>query len=456
VQRYENYFNFLSLFFIFLCTFAVNMKYKYLFIFLFTVLWVTPSTAQRTVRRQLAKPDTLQLVRNYIDSLALLRRQLDSMQQENQALRRESTDGRYFRLFAPTTFYHSGARKALSLSPQTGDEVTDAVDAAMLNLYMRRPDLVRSNETQLQQAGTVRDDVYQEMTQQVELVDMVPQAPEVPEEVAPVVLEVKKPNFWKFKFDGSLQFLQNYVTDNWHKGGESNYSAVASTVFELNYNDKDRVTFDNKLEMKLGFLTSPSDTVHKFKPNNDLLRYTGKLGLQAHKRWYYTLQILAYTQFTRGLKANDTKVYSDFMSPFDLNVGLGMEYKVEALNKRLTGTLNFLPLSYNFRYVDRLALSTSYGLKEGSHAMHDFGSQLTIDLTWKMADQISWKTRLYGFTSYKRALVEWENLITLQVSKYISANLFLYPRFDDSGKRNDSTGYLQFQEYSSLGISYSF
>jgi len=456
VQRYENYFNFLSLFFIFLCTFAVNMKYKYLFIFLFTVLWVTPSTAQRTVRRQLAKPDTLQLVRNYIDSLALLRRQLDSMQQVNQALRRESTDGRYFRLFAPTTFYHSGARKALSLSPQTGDEVTDAVDAAMLNLYMRRPDLVRSDETQLQQAGTVRDDVYQEMTQQVELVDMVPQAPEVPEEVAPVVLEVKKPNFWKFKFDGSLQFLQNYVTDNWHKGGESNYSAVASTVFELNYNDKDRVTFDNKLEMKLGFLTSPSDTVHKFKPNNDLLRYTGKLGLQAHKRWYYTLQILAYTQFTRGLKANDTKVYSDFMSPFDLNVGLGMEYKVEALNKRLTGTLNFLPLSYNFRYVDRLALSTSYGLKEGSHAMHDFGSQLTIDLTWKMADQISWKTRLYGFTSYKRALVEWENLITLQVSKYISANLFLYPRFDDSGKRNDSTGYLQFQEYSSLGISYSF
>lgn len=432
------------------------MKYKYLFIFLFTVLWVTPSTAQRTVRRQLATPDTLQLVKNYIDSLALLRRQLDSMQQENQALRRESTDGRYFRLFAPTTFYHSGARKALSLSPQTGDEVTDAVDAAMLNLYMRRPDLVRSNETQLQQAGTVRDDVYQEMTQQVELVDMVPQAPEVPEEVAPVVLEVKKPNFWKFKFDGSLQFLQNYVTDNWHKGGESNYSAVASTVFELNYNDKDRVTFDNKLEMKLGFLTSPSDTVHKFKPNNDLLRYTGKLGLQAHKRWYYTLQILAYTQFTRGLKANDTKVYSDFMSPFDLNVGLGMEYKVEALNKRLTGTLNFLPLSYNFRYVDRLALSTSYGLKEGSHAMHDFGSQLTIDLTWKMADQISWKTRLYGFTSYKRALVEWENLITLQVSKYISANLFLYPRFDDSGKRNDSTGYLQFQEYSSLGISYSF
>ena len=253
-----------------------------------------------------------------------------------------------------------------------------------------------------------------------------------------------------------MQFLQNYVSDNWHKGGESNYSAVASTVFELNYNDQERVLFDNKLEMKLGFQTSRSDTVHKFKPNNDLLRYTGKLGLQAHKKWYYTLQLLAYTQFTRGLKANDKNVYSDFMSPFDLNVGIGMEYKVEALNKRLTGTLNFLPMAYNFRYVDRLALATKYGLDEGKHTLHDFGSQLTVDLTWKMAEQISWKTRLYGFTSYKRGLIEWENLITLKVSKYISANLFLYPRFDDSGSRDDDMGYFQFQEYSSLGLNYTF
>ena len=144
------------------------------------------------------------------------------------------------------------------------------------------------------------------------------------------------------------------------------------------------------------------------------------------------------------------------MSPFDLNVGIGMEYKVDALNKRLTGTLNFLPLSYNLRYVDRLSLCKDYGLEEGKHTLNDFGSQLTIDLEWKISEQVKWKTRLYGFTSYKRALVEWENLFTLQVSKYIAANLFLYPRFDDSGQRDGDLGYLQFQEYSSLGISYTF
>lgn len=430
------------------------MKYRYiLFIAALTLLSVDAS-AQRKGRK--VKPDTALIVKNYMDSLALLRKQLDSVQQVNLLLRKESSDGRYYRLFAPTTFYHSGAQKAFSFVPKGGDDVTNAVDAALLSLYMRRPDLVKNNETNLMNAGLLRNDVNEEVKPHVELAEKVAPVPEVPEEVAPVAVVVEKPNFWKFKFDGSMQFLQNYVSDNWHKGGESNYSAVASTVFELNYNDQERVLFDNKLEMKLGFQTSRSDTVHKFKPNNDLLRYTGKLGLQAHKKWYYTLQLLAYTQFTRGLKANDKNVYSDFMSPFDLNVGIGMEYKVEALNKRLTGTLNFLPMAYNFRYVDRLALATKYGLDESKHTLHDFGSQLTVDLTWKMAEQISWKTRLYGFTSYKRGLIEWENLITLKVSKNISANLFLYPRFDDSGTRDDDMGYFQFQEYSSLGLNYTF
>ena len=430
------------------------MKYRYLLFIAALTLLSVDASAQRKGRK--VKPDTALIVKNYMDSLALLRKQLDSVQQVNLLLRKESSDGRYYRLFAPTTFYHSGAQKAFSFVPKGGDDVTNAVDAALLSLYMRRPDLVKNNETNLMNAGLLRNDVNEEVKPHVELAEKVAPVPEVPEEVVPVAVVVEKPNFWKFKFDGSMQFLQNYVSDNWHKGGESNYSAVASTVFELNYNDQERVLFDNKLEMKLGFQTSRSDTVHKFKPNNDLLRYTGKLGLQAHKKWYYTLQLLAYTQFTRGLKANDKNVYSDFMSPFDLNVGIGMEYKVEALNKRLTGTLNFLPMAYNFRYVDRLALATKYGLDEGKHTLHDFGSQLTVDLTWKMAEQISWKTRLYGFTSYKRGLIEWENLITLKVSKYISANLFLYPRFDDSGSRDDDMGYFQFQEYSSLGLSYTF
>ena len=444
------------------------MKNKYFFLLIALLLIADSASAQRRSRRSRTKaaaavavkdtlqvPDTTQVVKQYIDSLAVLRARLDSVERLNASLRSEADDGRYFRLFAPTTFYHSGANKQLSLSPKAGDEVTDAVDEALMRLYLRRPDLVRAYESQLLEAGTLRTDVNKELTQEVELTDKAAPMPEEPE-VVPVGLVVTKPNFWKFKGDGYLQFLQNFVSGNWYKGGESYYSAVAAVNLELNYNDKERVTFDNKLEMKLGFQTSRSDTVHRFKTNNDLLRLTSKLGLQAHKKWYYTLQMLAYTQFARGLKSNDEKVYSDFTSPFKLNVGIGMEYKVKALNDRLTGSLNFLPLGFNFTYVGRRDLASAYGIKNEHRTREDFGSQFTADLKWDINDVISYKTRFYANTSYHAALVEWENQFQLKVSKYISANLFLYPRFDDSNLRDEKLGYLQFLEYSSIGLNYTF
>ena len=436
------------------------MRYKYIFILLAALLMTVNASAQRKSKKSakqsaIQKVDVDPMVANYSDSLLVLRQQLDSIQRVNDSLRAEVSDGRYFRLFAPTTFYHSGANKSLSLAPNTGDEVTDAIDQAMMSLYMRRPDLVKNNESRLREVGSLREDVYQELTQQVDLTEKAAPVPEEPEAV-PVGLVVVKPNFWKFKADGYLQFLQNYVSGNWYKGGESNYSAVGALTLDLNYNDKDRITFDNKLEMKLGFQTSRTDTVHKFKTNNDLLRFTSKLGLQAHKRWYYTLQLLTYTQFACGYKANDEFVYSDFFSPFKLNVGIGMEYKVEALNKKLTGSLNFLPLSFNFTYVGRKALTSRNGITGDHHTLEDFGSQFTANLQWKLTDQVTWKTRFYANTSYHSALIEWENQFQLQISKYISANLFLYPRYDDSNMYDDELGYFQFQEYSSLGISYTF
>ena len=431
------------------------MKYRYIIVVLLIVLSFVDASAQRSKQSRVVKPDTAQVVKDYMDSLVVLRRQLDSLHQVNAQLRTEVSDGRYFRLFAPATFYHSGANKQLSLFPQTGDEVTDAIDEAMMKLYMRRPDLVKNNESNLKDVGSLRDDVNTELTQKVDLVDMAAPLPEEPEAV-PVAVVIQKPNFWKFKGDGYLQFLQNYVSNNWHKGGESNYSAVAAATLELNYNDKDKVLFENKLEMKLGFQTSSSDTIHKFKTNNDLLRLNSKLGLQAHKHWYYTLQLLAYTQFAKGLKANDPQTYSDFMSPFHLNLGVGMEYKVSAFNNRLTGSLNFLPLSFNFVYVDRDALTSSNGIEGNHHTREEFASQFTADLKWQIADQISWKSRFYANTSYHRSLIEWENQFELKVTKYISANLFLYPRFDDSNNWDEHLGYFQFQEWSSIGLTYSF
>ena len=371
----------------------------------------------------------------------------------------DSVDGRYYRLFAPLTFYHNVADKTLALNSESAgkDHVSDAIDAALLNVYLKRPDLVQTTESELAETGSVREDIYQPMENQVAFVEKVetPQLVDVPQDIPDTVM-VQVPKFWTYKGDGFLQFMQNYVSGNWYKGGESNYSMVGALTLEANYDNKNKWKWDNKLELKLGFLRSRTDTLHKVKSNEDLIRFTSKVGLQATKHWYYTLQLQAYTQFTKGYKSNDPKVYSDWFSPFNLNLGLGMDYKVETENKRLTGTVNLSPIAVNYRYVGRLDLGPSYGLDPGKHSMVEFGPNMTADLVWKFNDVVTWKTRFYAFTSFKRAEIEWENTFELRVSKYITANLFLFPRFDDASIYDDDLGFWQFKEYSSLGFAYTF
>jgi len=371
----------------------------------------------------------------------------------------DSVDGRYYRLFAPLTFYHDVADKSLALNSEAAgkDKLSDEIDAALLKVYLNRPDLVKATETDLQETGSIRDDVNTPIENKVDFVEKVeePLAMDTPEDIPDTVM-VQVPKFWTYKGDGFLQFMQNYVSGNWYKGGESNYSMVGALTLEANYDNKEKWIWNNKLELKLGFLRSRTDSLHKLKTNEDLIRLTSKVGLQASKRWYYTLQLQAYTQFTKGYKSNDPKIYSDFFSPFNLNLGLGMDYKVESKNKRLTGSVNLSPIAINYRYVGRVDLGPSYGLKAGKHSLVEFGPNMTADLVWKFNDVVTWKTRFYAFTSFKRAEIEWENTFELRVSKYITANLFLFPRFDDASMYDDDLGYFQFKEYSSLGFAYTF
>ena len=144
------------------------MKYRY-FLFLASMLIGIGAVAQNTSKRS-ALSVTHQVATSYLDSLTSLRQRLDSVQRINDSLRTETTDGRYYRLFVPLTFYHSGAQRLLSLTPRTDDEIADAVDQAMMSLYLQRPDLVLNNETQLLKSGSLRTDVNQEIKSQVELV----------------------------------------------------------------------------------------------------------------------------------------------------------------------------------------------------------------------------------------------------------------------------------------------
>lgn len=414
-------------------------------LFFLFVLTFIPSLALASAQRRFRVYNgdvTSRLMRKYADSLLLFRDSLYRDSVHATSIKPIETAP----YFLPFTFYESVADKALSIDKKLSD-----TDSLMLSLYLSHPEWVTNTQRRLETTGPVikPKTIKESPTEVIE--KTLPKEPDR----QPIDLVVFKPDFWHFGGDYYLQFLQNYLSGNWYQGGESNYSMMGSVTLSANYNNKQKVKWDNKLEMKFGMQTSKSDSIHSVKPTEDMIRYTGKLGLQAASKWYYTFQLIAQTQWARHYDSNSRTVKSDLFSPLNVNLSVGMDYSVNWLKGKLKGSFHLAPFAYNFKYVGRLALATNNGIDNGHHSLHDFGSQTTIDLTWKFSDNISWKTRLYGYTTYKRMEAEWENTLSFQFNRYLATKIFLYPRFDDGRTRDDKLGYWMFREYFSIGFSYS-
>ena len=250
------------------------------------------------------------LIERYSDSLALARKiYIESADSVIPEPSQEMTP-KLSRL-VPLTFYHGvsgrlfGAREKRSMGMD--------FDRIISEMYILHPEWVIDTESNLIADGDIayRPEVPVKndagMTSQAEQESIT--LPSSSHPSGEITLVATKPNFWSFSGDYSLQFLQNYVSNNWYKGGESTYSMIGAFAFNANYNDKEKIKWDNRLEMKLGMQSSQGDNEHKFKSSEDLIRLTSKLGVQSINHWYYTLQAIASTQFTHGYKSNDATVF---------------------------------------------------------------------------------------------------------------------------------------------------
>jgi len=396
--------------------------------------------------------DTAGVVAAFRDSLAFYRHKADSTcQRMSRTTVLRNLDPDYRRLFLPLTFYDGVADELFAIDSAS----TDATDEALAHIYINRPDMVRQTHRQMEEAGGVYrpDDIPPApTTEPVRAVTRPADNMDVPD----IEIFVKKPNFWKFSGDYTMQFYQNYVSSNWYQGGENSYSMLTTLTLQANYNNKQKLKWENKLEIRLGIQHLREDTVRAVKTSEDLIRYTGKLGLQASKQWYYTLQLVANTQLLRGYAKNGHDVQSDLMSPFNLNLSVGMDYSINWLKGRITGSAHIAPIAYNYKYCGRDALVANYGIDAGRHHKGDCGSQMTVDFAWNIIKDVTWKSRSYFYTTYKRVEMQFENTFSFRVTKYISAQFFIYPRYDDSTARDKHHGYFQFKEYLSLGFNYSF
>lgn len=334
-------------------------------------------------------------------------------------------------------------------------ELDKKINRQLLDFYVNYPELVLKNETSLFGLDFLSTKEMTSAYKEENIISLIDNNAGIGQMSGSELL-VLKPNFWTSGGSGYLQFSQNYISENWYKGGESTKSLLSGFSWQIKYDDKQKTQFETKLEWKLGFITAPSDTVHTYKANNDLLRLTSKLGYKAIQNWYYTLSAEFQTQFFSNYATNSDDLVSALFSPATLNIGLGMDYKFIKDGKvNLSVLLN--PLNYTLYSVMSDEVDpTKFNIKEGHKKESVLGSRVNATLTWKIIPSLLWESKFSYTTNYEKVLGEWENTFTFIVNKYLSTKLFMHGRFDDGVTKEPDESFFQFQELFSFGVNYTW
>ena len=265
---------------------------------------------------------------------------------------------------------------------------------------------------------------------------------------------------WLHTLKASLHFTQAYVSENWYQGGENNMNVLTDIQWDVNLNPKTHPNylFKNRLHYKLGMMTAHSDTLRNYTVNEDNLQFTSTFGYKAVKNWYYSATLLFKTQFFNNYKPNTNTMSAAFLSPGELNVGLGMTYSYKDKEEIKELSLSFAPLSYNLKMCrDIKDLDpVSFGMKPGHHTKSSFGSNFEGKATWKIHPNVVWTTRLYAFTNYEYMQGDWESTFDFTITRHLNAQVYTHLRYDKSRPWDADWRYWQFKEILSLGLTYRF
>ena len=267
--------------------------------------------------------------------------------------------------------------------------------------------------------------------------------------------------YWTARYETSLQFSQNHVSENWHKGGNSNFNMLFINRFNYEY-QKNKTKISATSEYKLSIYTAPTDTLRSYRIGEDVFSLVGSYGYRAFSKWYYSLSLDMRTQFFSNHYENSTTKSSSFLSPGSMNLGLGMEYKLnksfKKRHKSLDISTNIAPFSYNLKYMLEDEVDKNrHGFTENEDFIKNIGSKISASLQFNIQRNISWNSRFYYFSNYEMVEMEFENTLNLAISRHFTTRINLNIRFDDSvKKKEDSDSYFQFYEILSFGFKYVF
>lgn len=263
---------------------------------------------------------------------------------------------------------------------------------------------------------------------------------------------------WLNKLGIQLQFSQAFVSPNWYQGGNNSLNLVADFTYQSNLNTKfhPNLMFENYFQWRTVLASTPDDPYRAYSLTENRFQINSKFGYKAFQKWYYSFNGMLKTPVFNGYKNGTETRTASFMSPGELNIGLGMSFNTQNKKGTFKYGLSISPLSYNLKTViDKKVSETSHGLEEGRRTKSSYGSNLEMNWEWKMAYNVFWKSRIFCFTNYDYFQTDWQNQFSFTINRFLTANLNVDMRYDSSVRGVTAWKQLQLREQISLGFSYT-
>lgn len=250
---------------------------------------------------------------------------------------------------------------------------------------------------------------------------------------------VVKPQYWKYRSEASFILSQASLT-NWVKGGENSISTATDITGYTDYNNKPlKLSSNNFVRLKLGFLKSGDNDLRK---NLDLLETNSKLNHKAFGKFDFSAILLFKTQvapgFTYTKDINNKEIstlVSKFMNPAILTAGLGLDYKPDK-----TTSINFSLFSYKGTFVpDTTRIDqTKYGIANDRRSKNEPGASFMITNEYKPVKNVTVTNRLQLFTNYinnpLNIDVDWEMIVVANLNWFTDVRFNTHLIFDDDTK----------------------
>jgi len=251
---------------------------------------------------------------------------------------------------------------------------------------------------------------------------------------------IKKDNdtsYYNWKQGGMYNFnLAQSSLSNWAAGGD-NFNMAINTYFNYYaYYQKPRQSWDNNVDLNLGFVQSTSLGGRK---NDDRVDILSKYGyrIDTTGMWYLSGLFNFRSQFFDGysFSGSNSNFTSSLLSPAYIILSAGLDFKPNN-----TFSVFFSPLTSRTTLVlnNKLSNLGSYGVPVGKKINRETGLFVTVNYNNTIAPNITYRGRADFFSNYyekpENINLYMTNMFTFKINKYFSATYSLDLMYDDKIK----------------------